>query len=131
MCFWFCEVMIRLRRRGIGVRHYGPLVLGQGPPHPAHHRLGEGLQCGAHEANLGPDYDSGITYELLTLFDYFKCTWSTAVTVFSLVVVIYGISIQAYILLTPPVGAFLIAICMLTVLFCLEGLIITIVGTQY
>eukprot|EP01034_Spumella_vulgaris_P024936 gene24936-31334_t len=93
MSFCFCEVVICLN-----------------PPHPAYHI----------EANRGPDFDTGITNEELTLLDYFfEYTWPQP------------ISIQACILPTPPVGAFLIAICMLTVLFFLEGLMIAIVGTQY
>eukprot|EP01034_Spumella_vulgaris_P026367 gene26367-32940_t len=59
------------------------------------------------DTKLGPDVDT------CTLFGYFEYTWSTAVTVFSLV---------AYVLPTPSVGAFLIAICMITVLMFLEGL---------
>lgn len=80
----------------------------------------------------GADYDSGMkNNEESNWFDYPRYVWSTVATMFSIVVVIYGISIKAYVLPVPPVAAYLIAVCMLTVLFYLEGLMIAIVGTQY
>jgi hypothetical protein len=44
---------------------------------------------------------------------------------------LYGISIQAYVLPTPPGGTYIIFFIALTVLFYLEGLMIAIVTTQY
>lgn len=82
----------------------------------------------------GPNFDTGIaplTAQKLSLFDYFKYTWSTLVTIGSLIIVLYGVSIKAYVLPTPVVGGYIIAITMMTVLFYLEGLMIAIVATQY
>ena len=82
--------------------------------------------------NRGPDYVSGLEpEEKLTWFDYLKYIWSTAATLGSMIVVLYGISLQVYVLPTPPVGAYILALLALTVLFYLEGLMIAIVGTQY
>lgn len=67
----------------------------------------------------------------LSLFDYVKYFWSTGVTLGSMAIVLYGISKGAYVLPTPVVGAYIIAIVMMTVLFYLEGLMIAIVGVQY
>lgn len=67
----------------------------------------------------------------LSIFDYIKYTWSTCVTLGSMAIVLYGISKGAYVLPTPVVGAYIIAIVMMTILFYLEGLMIAIVGVQY
>lgn len=84
------------------------------------------------QLNRGPDYVSGLEpKEKLTWFDYLKYIWSTAATVGAMIVVCYGISINSYVLPTPPIGAFILAILALTILFYLEGLMIAIVGTQY
>lgn len=80
----------------------------------------------------GKDFDTGIPgMQNLTIFDYVKYFWSTCVTIGSLIIVFYGISIDAYVLPTPVPGAFIIAILMMTVLYYLEGLMIAIVGVQY
>ncbi|KAJ1438290.1 silicon transporter-domain-containing protein [Ochromonadaceae sp. CCMP2298] len=85
-----------------------------------------------HTANRGPDFDTGLTRkEPLTLFDYAKYIWSTAVTLGSVVVVLYGISIEAYVLPIPAGAAYIVALILLTTLYYLEGLMIAIVGTQY
>jgi hypothetical protein len=70
-------------------------------------------------------------YETLTWFDYLKYLWSTVVTLGSVVIICYGISIKAYILPTPIPAAYILAIVLLTILFYLEGLMIAIVATQY
>lgn len=67
----------------------------------------------------------------LTVFDYIKYFWSTGVTLGSMAIVLYGLSKGAYVLPTPVIGAYIIAIVMMTVLFYLEGLMIAIVGVQY
>jgi len=84
------------------------------------------------ELNRGPNYDSGmIKNEDLNWFDYLKYVWSTIAVLGSLLVICYGISIDSYVLPTPPAAAFIIAFCLLVTLFYLEGLMIAIVGTQY
>eukprot|EP01035_Chromulina_nebulosa_P030376 gene30376-40361_t len=89
------------------------------------------------EMNRGPDYVSGLEpEEKLSWFDYFKYTWSTCATIGAMVVVCYGISLQhivtqVYVLPTPPIGGYILAILALSILFYLEGLMIAIVGTQY
>ncbi len=144
MNFFFCEWMVRLSlgAEWIGICNFSWLLYG----------IASRLFCGkiiriqktldsqkeAEEPmsptalNRGPNYDNGLGGDkALSLFDYFKYVWSTAVTLGALFIVIYGISIEAYILPTPPVGAYIIALCMMSVLFYLEGLMIAIVGTQY
>lgn len=80
----------------------------------------------------GPNYDNGMPkWNKLNWFDYLKYTWSTVATLGSLAIIFYGISIQAYVLPTPVPSAYIIAICLLIILFYLEGLMIAIVGTQY
>eukprot|EP01035_Chromulina_nebulosa_P019885 gene19885-25840_t len=83
------------------------------------------------ELNRGPDFDNGIPDEKLTLFDYVKYLWSSAATIGSVIVVCIGIIKRTYVLPVPEVAAFIIAICALTMLFFLEGLMIAIVATQY
>jgi hypothetical protein len=80
----------------------------------------------------GPNYNSGIPkfMENLGIFDIFKYLWSTGVTLGSLAVICYGISIGAYVLPTPVAAAYIIAIFTMCILFYLEGLMIAIVGTQ-
>lgn len=79
----------------------------------------------------GPNFDNGIPTNSLTMFDYFKYFWSTCVTLGSLAIIVYGIYKGSYVLPVPPVGAYLVAIGGLCVLFFLEGLMIAIVQTQY
>jgi hypothetical protein len=67
----------------------------------------------------------------LTLFDYFKYAWSTCATIGALIVVLYGISKEVYVLNTPPGVTFIILVVVLTILFYLEGLMIAIVATQF
>eukprot|EP01039_Chlorochromonas_danica_P000389 gene389-422_t len=84
------------------------------------------------ELNRGPDYESGLpTYTNLTIFDYVKYFWSTGVTMGSVVIILYGISIEAYVLPTPMPAAYILLIVLLGILFYLEGLMIAIVATQY
>jgi hypothetical protein len=84
------------------------------------------------EANRGPDFDNGMAPERpFNAFDLFRYTWSTLVTLFSLFIIFYGISIQAYVFPTPPGGTYIVFFCFLTLLFYLEGLMIAIVATQY
>jgi hypothetical protein len=64
-------------------------------------------------------------------FDICKYIWSTAFTLFALVVVVYGIS-QHYSILPAPIPVlYILFFGMLTLLFYLEGLMICIVATQY
>jgi len=84
------------------------------------------------EKNRGPNFDTGLhSSEPLGWFDYLKYLWSTFATGCSVGIILYGISIQAYVLPTPPAAAYIIAFLMLSNLFFLEGLMIAIVGTQY
>lgn len=84
-----------------------------------------------HTANRGPDFDTGLGPKELNWFDYLKYIWSTIVTLGSIVIVLYGISIQAYVLPIPPAGAYVLGLALLTMLYYLEGLMIAIVGVQY
>lgn len=79
----------------------------------------------------GPNFDDGIPNTSLTWFDYIKYFWSSCVTLGSIGIICYGLINGYYVLPIPPVGAFIVAIVGLTVLFFLEGLMIAIVGTQY
>lgn len=65
------------------------------------------------------------------LFDAFRYLWSTGLSVFAIIVVIYGISQEVYLLHVPAGVAYIIAIVALTGLFYLEGLMIAIAATQY
>jgi hypothetical protein len=70
-----------------------------------------------------PDYPSAstcATYKGLTLFDLFKYLWSTGATLGSLGLILYGISLNAYVLPTPPPAAYIIAVCTMIMLFYLE-----------
>lgn len=67
----------------------------------------------------------------LTAFDMFRYAWSTGLSIFAVIVVIYGISQEVYILHVPPAAAYIIAFVTLTGLFYLEGLMIAIAATQY
>jgi hypothetical protein len=67
----------------------------------------------------------------LNWFDYIKYGWSSVATLGSLLIILYGISIQAYVLPTAPGATFIVFFIALTVLFYLEGLMIAIVATQY
>jgi hypothetical protein len=78
----------------------------------------------------GSDFDTGIK-KSFDWFDYPRFLWSTCATLGAMVVVCYGISKKVYVLPVPVYVAYIVAICMLTVLFYLEGLMIAIVGTQY
>ena len=84
------------------------------------------------ERNRGPDYDNGLEQDKsITPFDIVRYLWSTFATVGSLFIIFYGISIQAYVLPSPPGGTYIIFIMFLILLFYLEGLMIAVVGTQY
>jgi hypothetical protein len=78
----------------------------------------------------GPNYDNGLE-DQNSMFDLFRYLWSSAISIFSVVVVCYGISQHVYLLHVPPIAAFIIAFTMLSVLFYLEGLMIAIAATQY
>lgn len=85
-----------------------------------------------HVANRGPNFDTGLVRkEPLNWFDYCKYVWSTFVTLGSLVIVIYGVSIESYVLPVPAPAAFVLAIVLLTILFYLEGTMIAISAVQY
>jgi len=80
----------------------------------------------------GPDFESGLhKKEPLTWFDGIRYLWSTFATGCSIGIILYGISIKAYVLPTPVPAAYIIAILMLANLFFLEGLMIAVVATQY
>jgi hypothetical protein len=82
--------------------------------------------------NRGPDFDNGMEPERsLNWFDLLRYTWSTVATLGSLFIIFYGISIEAYVLPSPPGGTYIIFFVFLTLLFYLEGLMIAIVATQY
>jgi hypothetical protein len=84
------------------------------------------------ELNRGPDFDNGMAPERpFNWFDLLRYTWSTVATLGSLFIIFYGISIQAYVLPSPPGGTYIIFFVFLTLLFYLEGLMIAIVATQY
>lgn len=75
------------------------------------------------ESIRGAVYINGVTPERqFNLFDLFRYTWSTAATIGSLLIIFYGISIQAYVLPTPPGGTYIIFFWFLVLLFYLEGL---------
>ncbi|RYH15059.1 hypothetical protein EON65_32445 [archaeon] len=81
-----------------------------------------------------PNYKSSnpsFNYADLNWFDYLKYFWSTGVTLGSLGLICYGISIEAYILPAPIPAAYITAIVLMVILFFLEGLMIAIVATQY
>lgn len=85
-----------------------------------------------HEVNRGPNFTSGLEPKAeLNWFDYLKYFWSTVVTLGSLVIVLYGISIQAYVLPVPVPAAYIMALSLLVILYYLEGLMIAIVVVQY
>lgn len=85
-----------------------------------------------HQINRGAEYQTGLEPKVqLNWFDYLKYIWSTVVTMGSVVIVLYGISIRAYVLPIHPAGAYIFAIVLLVTLYYLEGLMIAIVGTQY
>jgi hypothetical protein len=67
----------------------------------------------------------------LTPFDYFKYIWSTFATGSAIFIVLYGISLKAYVLPTPVGATYVVFFCVLTLLFYLEGMMIAIVATQY
>lgn len=79
----------------------------------------------------GPDYDNGIPEKSFSVWELFKNTWSSAVTIGSIIIVCYGIGMGGYTLPVNIPGAIIIGIILLVVLFYLEGLMIAIVGTQY
>lgn len=65
------------------------------------------------------------------LWDGFRYLWSTCLCMFAIIVILYGISQEVYILPVPAGAAYVIAFVMLTGLFYLEGLMIAIAATQY
>jgi hypothetical protein len=88
------------------------------------------------ELNRGPDFDKGVDNGIdgerpFNWWDLFRYTWSTVATLGSLFIIFYGISIQAYVLPTPPGGTYIVFFIFLVLLFYLEGLMIAIVATQF
>lgn len=67
----------------------------------------------------------------LTAFDLFRYAWSTFATLAAIMIIIYGISLGSYVLPTPIGATYVILVCVLTILFYLEGLMIAVVATQY
>jgi len=72
-----------------------------------------------------------LTTHTSSLFDYVKYLWSTFATVGSVFLILYGISLEAYVLPTPAGATYFLFFMVLTILFYLEGLMIAIVATQY
>ena len=66
-----------------------------------------------------------------SLFDYAKYLWSTFATVGSVFLILYGISLDAYVLPTPVAATYFLFFMVMSILFYLEGLMIAIVETQY
>jgi hypothetical protein len=89
------------------------------------------------ELNRGPNYvhvslfDTGDDRQTLSLWDMVRFGWSTTATLGAIIIVLYGISVEAYILPVPPGVCYIVFFCVLTLLFYLEGLMIAIVATQY
>ena len=82
--------------------------------------------------NRGPDFDTGLDDKIpLGPFDLLRYAWSTLATIGSLFIIFYGISIQAYVLPSPPGATYIIFFMFLCLLFYLEGLMIAVVATQY
>lgn len=80
----------------------------------------------------GAHFETGLNKrEPLNWFDYLKFIWSSAATLGSLGIILWGISAKAYVLPVDIPAAYIIAILMMINLFYLEGLMIAIVGTQY
>jgi len=80
----------------------------------------------------GAHFETGLSNKIdYTWFDYLKFLWSTCATLGSVGIILYGISIEAYVLPVNVAGAYIIALLMMANLFFLEGLMIAIVGTQY
>jgi hypothetical protein len=67
----------------------------------------------------------------LSIFDICKYIWSTIATLGAVVVILYGISLDAYVLPTPKAATYIIFFAVMTLLFFLEGMMIAIVATQY
>lgn len=75
--------------------------------------------------NRGSDFDLGVDhYKMPSAFDLFKYAWSTGVTMLSIVIVGYGISIGESTLPTGVAATYFIFILCLSLLFFLEGLMI-------
>jgi hypothetical protein len=73
----------------------------------------------------GPDFDLGVDHVTMpTAFDMFKYIWSTVVTLGSIVIVMYGISIRESLLPVGIAETYFIFAFALTLLFYLEGLMI-------
>jgi hypothetical protein len=70
-------------------------------------------------------------YEETTAFDVFRYIWSTCVTLFSVLIIMYGIGAEYYVLPTSNIGTYFVFFAALTLLFYLEGLMIAIVAIQY
>ena len=67
----------------------------------------------------------------LTVMDVVRYCWSTVVTLGAVGIIMYGISIDAFVLPTPVGATYVIFFAVLTLLFYLEGMMIAIVCTQY
>jgi len=80
--------------------------------------------------NRGDDFDLGVEeyregYEI-SLFDIFKYTWSTVVTLGSVVIIMYGIAKGESVLPVPVSVCFILFFATMIGLFYLEGLMIAI-----
>ena len=102
-------------------------------------RLQESPDSDIHEEPMSPHtvnreacFNSNHTFgEVMTWFDCCKYGWSTCATLGSILIVVYGILINAYVFPVPVVCAYILLFWLLLMLYYLEGLIIAIVGTQY
>ncbi len=85
--------------------------------------------------NRSPDYVHlsviDVNQTSFSLFDYFRYLWSTVATLGAIFIVLYGISLQAYVLPTPVGATYIVFFLVLVLLFYLEGMMIAIVCTQY
>ena len=71
------------------------------------------------------------TEDALTAWDIIRYAWSTVAVLGSLGIIFYGISIGMYVLPTPPGATFVIFFLAMSLLFYLEGLMISIVAIKY
>lgn len=75
--------------------------------------------------NREPDFKSALVSDRpLTIFDLCRYTWSTALTLLGIVIIMYGISERYYVFPTPVGATYALLFAGLTGLFYLEGLMI-------
>ncbi len=138
-----CELVIRMAlfAEYIGICHFSYLLYGAVRRLFCKKvRLQEALDSDTQDEPMSPhavnrgesSFHSNCSFgETVSWVDYFKYGWSTCATLGSVVVVIYGIMINAYVLPVPIACAYILLFWLLLLLYYLEGLIIAIVGTQY